>query len=365
MLSTGFPVLAIIFILDRFAVVYSKNEQINMKYTVILSACCLLMACHGSGDKTQSSSADSTTTQPTESIDVTADTAKTAVFDLDKVPLSDAQLGAFPYFNLPEGYALRNSDKPKDFERFPFWVGDHYEWAEGKLFYSMIDAKEGKEFSKLEVSRNLDNLIKQAGGVKVFEGKIPSDSTHKLNEDHNDITVAYVDGFGDFFNNPVSEYVIHRTDKTIWIHLCLGMYNGSISILETKAFEQTATMIPADELKKEIDAKGKAIIHVNFDTDKSTILADSKPQLDQVKALLQQEPTLKLAINGYTDNTGEATHNLQLSDDRAKSVLHTLVTTGIDQSRLQAKGFGQSDPVGDNATEEGKAQNRRVELIKI
>ena len=81
--------------------------------------------------------------------------------------------------------------------------------------------------------------------------------------------------------------------------------------------------------------------------------------------MLKQNPQLKLAINGYTDETGTDAHNLTLSDDRAKSVMAALVAAGIPAARLQAKGYGKTNPVAPNSDEAGKAANRRVELIKL
>ena len=103
---------------------------------------------------------------------------------------------------------------------------------------------------------------------------------------------------------------------------------------------------------------------MNFATDKTDILPDSLPQIEQVAALLKDDPSLKLAVNGHTDNTGDAAHNQQLSEGRAKAVVALLTGKGIEASRLSAAGFGAMQPVADNGTDEGKAKNRRVELVK-
>ena len=81
--------------------------------------------------------------------------------------------------------------------------------------------------------------------------------------------------------------------------------------------------------------------------------------------MLQNDPGLRLSIEGHTDNTGTAAHNQELSTARARSVLGALVGLGIDPSRLQSKGWGQDKPVADNTSEDGRAQNRRVELVKL
>lgn len=106
-------------------------------------------------------------------------------------------------------------------------------------------------------------------------------------------------------------------------------------------------------------------LYVNFDTDKTTIQPESEPTVAEVVTLLRQDPKLRLSVQGHTDNTGTLAHNQQLSEGRAQSVVASLTQAGIEAVRLQAAGFGQSKPLADNATEEGKAKNRRVELVKF
>ncbi|AHJ96013.1 Outer membrane protein [Hymenobacter swuensis DY53] len=85
----------------------------------------------------------------------------------------------------------------------------------------------------------------------------------------------------------------------------------------------------------------------------------------EVLALLRQNPQLRLAVQGHTDNVGTAARNQQLSDDRASAVVTELTQAGIAAGRLQTAGFGQTKPLADNSTEEGRAKNRRVELVKL
>ncbi len=112
---------------------------------------------------------------------------------------------------------------------------------------------------------------------------------------------------------------------------------------------------------------GKVDIYgILFDTDKTDIKPASKPTLDQVAKLLKDDPTLKLEVSGHTDSTGGAAHNMVLSQDRAKAVVDALVKQyGIDPTRLQSKGYGDTKPVAPNDTDANKAKNRRVELRKL
>lgn len=102
--------------------------------------------------------------------------------------------------------------------------------------------------------------------------------------------------------------------------------------------------------------------NVFFDVDKFDIKQESNEELMSVVELLKKNPTLKIEISGHTDNTGSAEHNKTLSANRAKSILDFLVIHGIAKERLSSMGYGSSKPVADNATEAGKAMNRRIEM---
>ena len=80
--------------------------------------------------------------------------------------------------------------------------------------------------------------------------------------------------------------------------------------------------------------------------------------------MLKQNPDLKVSVEGHTDNVGSDKSNKTLSENRAKSVMTALISGGIDKSRLSSKGWGETKPVGDNSTEDGRFKNRRVEIVK-
>jgi outer membrane protein OmpA-like peptidoglycan-associated protein len=122
----------------------------------------------------------------------------------------------------------------------------------------------------------------------------------------------------------------------------------------------------AGEVKKKLLSEGRACVYgILFDLDSAIIRGESKPVLDEVLAVLKGEPIWKVTIEGHTDSTGNDGHNLTLSQQRAEAVKDYLVSGGIDGGRLQAKGLGEGKPVADNATELGRAQNRRVELVRL
>jgi len=101
---------------------------------------------------------------------------------------------------------------------------------------------------------------------------------------------------------------------------------------------------------------------VNFDFDKASIRRDAADTLDEAANILRDEPDVDVSVDGHTDDVGTDAYNQRLSERRAKSVVVYLAQHGVSASRLHAQGFGESRPVATNATDDGRAQNRRVEL---
>ena len=120
-----------------------------------------------------------------------------------------------------------------------------------------------------------------------------------------------------------------------------------------------------EQMTKDLAELGRTRIYgINFDSDSDVLRDESKPTLDRIAALLKAQADWKLTIEGHTDSTATAAHNQQLSQRRAEAVKAYLQKTGIEGARLKAVGLGATKPVAGNETEIGRAQNRRVELVK-
>ena len=117
-----------------------------------------------------------------------------------------------------------------------------------------------------------------------------------------------------------------------------------------------------DEIPKEVTKFTGVIKGIFFDVDKDTIKAKSKPTLDNAVKVLKDFPSVKVEISGHTDADGNRDHNVDLSRRRAESVKKYMVDKGLDASRITTRGAGPDEPIADNKTAKGKAQNRRIEF---
>jgi len=138
-----------------------------------------------------------------------------------------------------------------------------------------------------------------------------------------------------------------------------------LQVLEAQKMRMDAVQVlDAKAIGNELKQTGKVAFYgIEFDTDSATIRAGSQPQLQQMADVLKTQGQLKVFIVGHTDNTGTYEHNRALSQRRAQSVTDALGTQGIDKARLQAVGVASVAPVASNDSDDGRARNRRVEMV--
>ncbi len=195
--------------------------------------------------------------------------------------------------------------------------------------------------SHLQIMRNYQNALKKIGAVVMYE-RLPGEN------DSGETTLKVTSG-----------------GKEIWIQVEPGFSaptnSYKIQIVEIAAMEQA---VSANKLLEEINKNGYVALYINFDTNKWDLKEDGLATVREIAAMLKSAPTLKLSIEGHTDNVGTPATNKVLAENRAKSVLKAIVEGGIPAGRLAAVGLGQETPIADNRTEEGRAKNRRVELVK-
>mgnify|MGYP000623615193 FL=1 len=212
--------------------------------------------------------------------------------------------------------------------------------VEGKLYRIDYWIKGGyKAPSDLQIIRNYQNAIKSIGGVVVKE---------LLN-----------------FNETYLK--LSKGGKTYWVIIDTSNQGQHYELTIVEKAEMAQEVVAdAKSLLNDIKTKGSASVYgIYFDFNKADIKPESEPAIKEIAKLLQENKGLKLYVVGHTDNVGTLDYNLKLSKARADAVVKELVTKyKISPERLKAYGVGSLAPVATNRTEEGRAKNRRVELVE-
>lgn len=231
--------------------------------------------------------------------------------------------------------------------------------------------------STLEVFRNYEQALKDAGFTAMFTCN--RDQCGGRNFNHAASPKQYYLGFGEYHAD--QRYMaakLSRPEGDVYaaLYIVLNKSGGGpdkdrpmiqLDVIELKPMEERMVVVDASAMQRDLAADGRVAIYgILFGFDQETMRPDSKPQLDEIGALLSGNPGLHVLIVGHTDNKGSYEYNLDLSQRRARSVVEALVRGyGIEQKRLKPVGVGMAAPVASNRTEAGQALNRRVELVEF
>lgn len=241
-------------------------------------------------------------------------------------------------FTRMPGYWI-HSCKQSPFDAYAFKVAkDSKSAVEGRFWHINYypNANLESKPSELQILRNFQNAVEQAGGTVVFADK------------------------------GLSTFKLAKEGKEFWIEVT-AEFTGKhgLRIVQVEGMKQDV-VANAEVFQNDIRAKGHATVYgILFDTDKADIKPESAQALGEIAKLLKADARLKIAVVGHTDGTGSVDHNLKLSQSRAQAVMQALIRDhGIASSRLTFFGCGPFAPVASNDSEDGKAKNRRVELVK-
>lgn len=249
----------------------------------------------------------------------------------------------------PDSVLAVNISKYDDFGEYEFMMKDANtnrtvkKKVQGRYWYLLYevrnsDGSRNRDISRLEFFENYKAAVKEKGGEVLLEDQVQL------------------------------VFAFPREDggKT-WCRVVTTANLGQqyLTIVDEKGFEKSLTF-SAEEMKKALDQDGRiALYGILFDVDKASLQQDSIKELAHIVTLLRQNPDLKLEIQGHTDSQGADSYNMTLSQKRAETVKSFLQLFGIQGERLQAKGYGETEPVASNDNDQGRAKNRRVELVKL
>ena len=276
---------------------------------------------------------------------------------------------AFDLYTAPLAGVVREGDRYRFSKILPL---------EGSVTRLGYVAPPGR--SALEVFRNYEGVLKSKGFTALFSA---------AGED-----LGKYDSFGatllrqyPFFGDPAAPgqrfllarqarpegdlYVaIYALDNLFWGDEVKCRKNRAyvlVDVVETKPMETRMVVVKAEEMERRIAESGRVALYgLYFDTDRTEVKPPSQPTLEEIAKLLKKAPKLRVLVVGHTDGAGERTYNQNLSRKRADAVVKILTSRyGIAPSRLVPAGVGMLAPAASNRTEEGRAKNRRVELVEF
>jgi outer membrane protein OmpA-like peptidoglycan-associated protein len=238
-----------------------------------------------------------------------------------------------PLLSRMKGFLIGSCES--NFDAVEFYVGeDKAQKVEGqktRISYHLMDGAAAP--SELQILRNYANAVKAIGGTVVYQ---------------TDIYICLK---------------VVREASQVWVAV-EPANSGTVYDLTILEVGEMAQEVTAGDMLAALNKDGRIALSIHFDTGKATIKPESQKIVAEIAALLKGNPGLQVSIEGHTDNTGTPQGNKTLSDERAKAVVAAVVAQGVEASRLAAVGWGQDKPIADNATDEGRAKNRRVEVVK-
>ncbi|NTV47156.1 MAG: OmpA family protein [Chlorobiales bacterium] len=229
--------------------------------------------------------------------------------------------------------------KELDFDSYKFIGQDKKPVSiEGHKYYFQYNLNQGaKEPGELKIRRNIEAALHKIGGKTIFDDNFNKNTT----------------------------VVLQKGGKETWVEVRTWNNMYRLNIVEKEIMKQEV-VANAEAMGNDINATGHVSIYgIYFDTGKSEIKPESDAAISEIAKLLKNDGALKVYVVGHTDNVGSFDSNMKLSKDRADAVVKVLVSkNGIAGARLKAYGVASLSPIETNDTEDGKAKNRRVELVK-
>ena len=278
---------------------------------------------------------------------------------------------AFAEYKLALGKALNPAAPASEGRKI-----EKEQTLEGKVTRVSYLAPAGR--SGLEVFRNYEQDLKDKGFQTIFKGE--------KEELGYQFSMRYEGIYSQIFeynaeNNRFITAKLERPEGNVTVAIFVTEFISGLSgdlapskgqpviqvdVIEDKPMENRMVAVSAEKMASSIQATGRiALYGIFFDFNKAEVKPESAPTIEQMARLLTANPALKLLVVGHTDNVGGFDYNLDLSRRRAMSVVSELVNrAGISATRLTPQGAGFMTPVATNRTEEGRAKNRRVELVE-
>lgn len=265
-------------------------------------------------------------------------------FDPDKLPMTDARLGEFPFFHLPEGYHTKpRNESTQALGHFVFWNGTGYVGANGRIYQGNIQAVDGKVFSSSELTLALEKQILGKGGVLIADEVVPSGAraavlTRKF-------TAEYSKGLC-WPTEPVRTYVVRDARRHIWVHACTyGDIGGGWVIAEIPVDAQESLPLSDQELASRLEETGEVQLGLSYKAG-AEVADNANAQVAALVQFLDQNPAVMLTLRGSAGPGLLADERESLGNARARHLYEALTAAGIAGHRLQVTATAEQRVAG-------------------
>jgi OmpA-OmpF porin, OOP family len=296
----------------------------------------------------------------------------TPKFDVSTLPISNAELGVFPYFKTIPNFKHYNSDSVTvEHNMVFFYDGEKYIGIEGKVSsqkLNRIDDSKGKP-SEFQLIQEFDKIINTLGGKKIYTGELPTKLLKPIAGTDDIVSLYFTNQIVSSAHYGVVEYVVKTKNKEVWIQLqpfSLESNFYTLLVVEKDTKLISLNTNKANAILKDLDEKAKAVVQLEFEPDSiDDFLSQSADEILNIVNVYQERPAIKLKIEVHNAPIGKPEYILELSKKRAETIKNKLLGLGVKAAQLEVVGMGDTKAIVPNENEKSRITNTRVEIIKL
>jgi outer membrane protein OmpA-like peptidoglycan-associated protein len=284
------------------------------------------------------------------------------------IPLSNANLGTFPYFKTLKNF-YANDSATADQNRVYFYSGTSWFPVDGKVSSQNLNVKNSNEptVSDFGCVSEFDRVVTTLGGVRYYSGKLPEDPLKKLAG----ADMVELGSKGQLVKHAyegIVEYVIRTPEKEVWVQLqshTLPSKFYTLLVVEKLNPLISLNTNKQNQILTDLEKSRKAVVSLNFEPDKANLLTSSKDRILSVLGVFQAHPDWKIKLVVYNASLGKPEITKSLTEKRADAIKTALIELGVKSTSIDAGGMGDSNPIVPNDTEQGRLTNTRMEITLL
>jgi OmpA-OmpF porin, OOP family len=287
------------------------------------------------------------------------------------IPVSHADLGAFPYFKTWTGFRPLNESDSLIVEQNTvyFFDGKKVFTVDGKVCSEKLTlySDDSKTPSDIQIIQDFDKIVNALGGKKIFTGEIPETllksasgkDVVSLSSNHQLVNSGY---YG------VVEYVIKTPEKEVWVQLqpySIKSKFFSLLVVEKQTKLITTNINKQNLILQDLEKNKQSVVYLQFAPDSATLQTQSGDELLNIAGVFQKHPDWKLKIEVHNAPVGKPEYTLSLTQQRAAAIKQQLTELGVKSAAVDAQGLGDQKPLVSNDTEKGRITNSRVVIVRL